>query len=197
MSNELFDVVDENGVITGQVLSRDEVHKKGIWHSAVGLAIINDKDEILLQQRTPDKEKNPNMWDLSVAGHISSTETPLDTVEKETEEELGLTVDREKFMHIGRIKQEQVFSENFIERQHYDIYVLELNDLKIEDIKIQESEVQDIKFVPFSQFLDMVKNNQIVEREKTYKLLFEYLLNKKEMPNTDKKSLKEADDKER
>ncbi len=29
MSSELIDVLNENGVLTGEVLPRDEIHKKG------------------------------------------------------------------------------------------------------------------------------------------------------------------------
>lgn len=49
---ELIDVLDENGIFTGQVLSRDEVHQKGLWHRAIVVAIINEKNQILLQQRS-------------------------------------------------------------------------------------------------------------------------------------------------
>ena len=72
MSKELIDVLDENGVKTGEVLSREEIHKKGLWHRAIVVAIINEKNEILLQQRADNKEKNAGMWDISVAGHISN-----------------------------------------------------------------------------------------------------------------------------
>ena len=52
MSKELIDVLDENGVKTGEILSREEIHKKGLWHRAIVVAIVNDKNEILLQQRS-------------------------------------------------------------------------------------------------------------------------------------------------
>ena len=72
MKEELIDVLDENGVKTGEVLSRSEVHKKGLWHRAIVVAVINENNEILLQQRSANKDKNANMWDISVAGHISA-----------------------------------------------------------------------------------------------------------------------------
>lgn len=61
MLEELVDVLDENGIKTGKILSRDEVHKKGLWHRAIVVAIVNEKNEILLQQRSSSKEKNANM----------------------------------------------------------------------------------------------------------------------------------------
>ena len=62
MSNELIDVLDENGNKTGEILSRDEIHKKGLWNRSIVVAIINKKNEILLQQRAKNKEKNAGMW---------------------------------------------------------------------------------------------------------------------------------------
>ena len=49
---ELIDVLDENGVKTGEVLTRKEVHKRGLWHRAIAVAIINEQNEILIQQRS-------------------------------------------------------------------------------------------------------------------------------------------------
>ncbi|MCI9434495.1 MAG: NUDIX domain-containing protein [Bacilli bacterium] len=77
MVNELIDVLDENGILTGEVLPRSEVHKRGLWHRSIAVAIVNEKNEILLQQRSATKEKNAGMWDISVAGHISSGQDAL------------------------------------------------------------------------------------------------------------------------
>lgn len=84
---ELIDVLDENGVATGEVLSREEIHKKGVWHRAIVVAIVNEKNEILVQQRSEKKEKNPGMWDISVAGHISSGQDALSAAAREINEE--------------------------------------------------------------------------------------------------------------
>ena len=32
---EYIDVLDENGVKTGEILSRREIHKRGLWHRAI------------------------------------------------------------------------------------------------------------------------------------------------------------------
>lgn len=71
MKEELIDVLDENGIKTGQVMTRSEIHKQGLWHRAIVVAIINERNEILLQQRSMEKEKNAGLWDISAAGHIS------------------------------------------------------------------------------------------------------------------------------
>ena len=71
---EYIDVLDENGVKTGEILSRKEIHQRGLWHRAIVIAIINGNNEVLLQQRSIDKDKNAGLWDISVAGHISTLE---------------------------------------------------------------------------------------------------------------------------
>ena len=90
MSSELIDVLDENGIFTGEVLPRDEVHKRGLWHRAIVVAIINEKNEVLLQQRSFNKEKNAGMWDISVAGHISTGQDSLSAAAREINEEVSV-----------------------------------------------------------------------------------------------------------
>ena len=53
---ELIDVLDENGIFTGEVLSRKEVHKRGLWHRAIVVAIINEEVSVLLGYRTEIKD---------------------------------------------------------------------------------------------------------------------------------------------
>lgn len=176
---ELIDILDENGVKTGEVLTRKEVHKRGLWHRAIAVAIINEQNEILIQQRSLKKEKNAGMWDISVAGHISSGQDALSAASREINEEvsvnLGFNVDIKEFRYMFSYRKEEIFKEDFIERQFYDFFVLRKNGLKAEDIKIQESEVEQIKFVSISELNEMIENNELVERTPVYKELMNYL----------------------
>lgn len=179
MKEELIDVLDENGVKTGQILSRGEIHKKGLWHRAIVVAIINSKNEILLQQRSANKEKNANMWDISVAGHISTGQDSLSAAAREINEEvsvnLGYNVDIKDFRYMYCFRKEQKYSDNLIERQFYDFFILRQNDLTLEDIKFQESEVQAIKFCSMSDLRELIEKNEIVERNEVYSELESYI----------------------
>lgn len=42
---EKFDILNEYGEFTDIIKTRKEVHEKGLWHRAVVLFIINDKNE--------------------------------------------------------------------------------------------------------------------------------------------------------
>lgn len=176
---ELIDVLDENGIKTGEILSRKEVHKKGLWHRAIVVAIINENNEILLQQRSYNKDHNAGMWDISVAGHISTGQDALSAASREINEEvsvnLGYKIDIKDFRYMFSYRKEQVFNEDYIERQFYDFFILRENSLKAEDIKVQDSEVEQVKFVSISELNSMVENKKIVGRDPVYKSLMDYL----------------------
>ena len=72
---ENLDVLDNQGNKTGEIKSRDEVHKKGLWHRTVHIWIINSNNDILMQLRSPEKKSNPNKWTTSASGHLSAGAT--------------------------------------------------------------------------------------------------------------------------
>lgn len=179
MSKELIDVLDENGLKTGEILSREEIHKKGLWHRSILVAIINQKNEILLQQRSSKKEKNAGMWDISVAGHISTGQDSLSAAAREINEEvsisLGYNIDIKSFRYMFSFRTQQKFLNDFIENQFYDFFILRKENLDIKDIRMQESEVQAIKFVTVNELIDMCDKKIIVDRKPVYDELINYL----------------------
>lgn len=176
---ELIDVLDENGVATGEVLSREEIHKKGIWHRAIVVAIVNEKNEILVQQRSEKKEKNPGMWDISVAGHISSGQDVLSAAAREINEEvsvlLGYRTEIKDFRYMYCFRKEQIFKEDFIERQFYDFFILRTSGVDDQTLDFQTEEVQAVKFVNLNELQKMIDEHKMVERPEVYKILTNFL----------------------
>ncbi len=176
---ELIDVLDENGIKTGEILPRDEVHKKGLWHRAIVVAIVNENNEILVQQRALDKEKNAGMWDISAAGHISSGQDSLMAAAREISEEvsvsLGYSVEVKDFRFMFSFRKEQKFSDDFVERQFYDFFILRQNGLNENNIRYQQSEVNAIKFVTITELNEMREAGLLVDREACYNALNDYL----------------------
>ena len=101
---EYFDILDENGNKTGERKLRSEVHRDGDWHRAVHIWIINQNGEVLLQRRSPNKDSNPNMLDISCAGHLSAGDESLEGAIRELKEELGLDVRPNELQFIKTIK---------------------------------------------------------------------------------------------
>ncbi len=73
MTEEIFDVVDENDEVVGQ-LPRSEVHARGLLHRAVSIFVFNSSGQLLLQLRTPTKDEYPNCYTSSASGHLSAGE---------------------------------------------------------------------------------------------------------------------------
>ena len=90
---EIFDIVDENGIPTGETIQRTVAHDKGIRHRTAHIWIVRNTDngcEVLLQQRSYNKDSFPGRYDTSSAGHIRAGDEPLDSALRELGEELGI-----------------------------------------------------------------------------------------------------------
>ena len=86
---EFLDLYDQQGFLIQKTCSRHEVHTNGYWHKTIHLWLINHQGELLLQKRADNKDTNPGLWDISVAGHISSGQTVVEALVRETQEEVG------------------------------------------------------------------------------------------------------------
>ena len=87
---EMFDVVDEQDNVLKQE-KRDVVHSNNLLHRAVHVLVFNKRKELLLQKRSILKDKFPNVWDSSAAGHLDAGEDYESCVFRELNEELGVT----------------------------------------------------------------------------------------------------------
>ena len=70
---ELLDVVDENGIPTGETVERSIAHAKGIRHRTSHVWLLRRRSEgveVLLQKRSDNKDSFPGCYDTSSAGHI-------------------------------------------------------------------------------------------------------------------------------
>ena len=88
MQDEIFDVVDEQDRVIGQ-LSRGEIHRRQLRHRAAHILVFNAQGELFLQRRSLKKECCPGLWDSSVAGHLDRGESYEDCARREIEEEIG------------------------------------------------------------------------------------------------------------
>jgi isopentenyldiphosphate isomerase len=86
--DELFDVVDAQDRVTGQ-LPRREVHRLGLRHRAVHILVVNRAGQVFLQKRSMAKDLFPGTWDSSAAGHVGAGEDYDGTAARELAEEIG------------------------------------------------------------------------------------------------------------
>jgi isopentenyldiphosphate isomerase len=147
---EYVDILDEYGNVTKEVITKKEAHKTGKWHRAIHIWIISeDKKNILLQKRCPDKSLFPNMWDISVGGHVSSGEDTLVAAKRELSEELGLDPDSYKFEYVDVIK-ENFVDGDIVSNEFVTIYKI-INNVNISSIKLQKEEVSEARWFTKSE----------------------------------------------
>lgn len=147
MNDERFDVLDEHGGIIGTA-TRAEVHARGLWHRTFHCWIWrreNADRKLLFQLRHPDKDTFPGLLDASCAGHLLAGEAPRDGI-RELKEELGLEVDFAALRACGVFREVDVISEQFIDREHCHVYVLE-DERPLTDYRMQREEVSGLYWI--------------------------------------------------
>lgn len=172
---EMIDVLDENGVKTGEVATRTEVHQRGLWHRIVAIMIVDEEKRILLQQRSNDKITNSGKWDIAAAGHVDAGEDALLTIRRETEEEVGVEIgdqcSAEDFRYVTCYRKEKSFKHNgedFVDKQFHDCFLLKNQKIDVAKIKLQESEVQATKLCSLEEFKQMMRDGVLVDRKPFY-----------------------------
>lgn len=177
---EYFDVLDENGNLTGEKRARSEVHSKGLWHKAVHIWIANDKGELILQKRSHEKVTNPDMWTTSTSGHLSAGDTSIVGAIRELSEEIGLKVDETDLEYLFTVKEHTVHNNGkLVNNEIIDVFLISKN-VNIKDLRLQKEEVSEIKYISLEEFENMVKSNskELVPHKELHCKLLEILHNR-------------------
>lgn len=162
---ENFDVLNERGEFTGKVASREECHALGLWHRAVYAFIINHDGQILLQKRSPNKKLWPNMWDVTVGGHVQAGELGRQAIIRECKEELGIDICDNDIKYL--VGSSSVYNNKGYINNHYDECYLIMKDIEISKLKLQFEEVSEAKYFSKQEILDRINNNYEGMTEKT------------------------------
>ena len=162
---EKFDVLNEFGEFTGKVATREACHKKGLWHRAVYAFIIDDDGNVLLQKRSSHKKLWPNMWDVTVGGHVNSGEFGRQALVREVKEELGVEIDDNDIKYL--IGSTSINQKDDIINKHYNECYLITKKVDISKINLQKEEVSEVKYFPKEEILERIANNYNGLTEKT------------------------------
>ncbi len=154
---EKWDLYDKNRVKSDIAVSRGEEIPTGLYRVVIHVAIINSEEKMLIQQRQPFKHSWPNMWDISVGGHVISGETSSQGAQREVKEELGIDVD---FTDIR-----PSFTVNF--ETGFDDYYIIGKDIELSELTLQESEVQAVKFADKDEILSMIDSGIFIPYHKS------------------------------
>lgn len=149
---ELLDIYDENNNYLGYSLDRKEAHDKNLWHYHVSAWIMNYDGEILLQQRSFSKKKNPGKW-TKTGGHVSADETCVQAIKREIFEEIGLELNDDEIKIIDEFKSTNP-------KEHYFSYgYIVFTNKKEDEFILQKEEVRDVKYLSIEQIEELRKQD--------------------------------------
>lgn len=176
---EYVDVLDENGVPTGIIKPREQVHKDGDYHRAILVAIVNNANNVLIQKRSSKKKKRPGMWDISVAGHIEAGQDALSAAMRETGEEIEVTfrwdIAAKDFRYMTSYRCQETF-DGTIENQFYEFFIMRETNLRdVSEIRVQEEEVEEVRLVTPAELSRLIKDEEHFVKRPIYNTLINYL----------------------
>ena len=147
---EYWDLYNKDKQKLNKTILRGEKINDGEYFLVVNIWIINNKNELLITQRHPEKYW-PLKWECT-GGAILAGEDSYNGALREVEEEIGI-----KLKTKGKLIDTLVRKDSI-----KDIYVFEEN-INIEETKLEEGAVVNIKWVTMDELDIMVKNNEIAE----------------------------------
>lgn len=92
LAEELLIRVDEQDRILGYETKEICHQGYGLLHRAFSIFVLNDRNQILLQQRSAHKPLWPLYWSNSVCSHPRKGETYSQATQRRLQEELGVTL---------------------------------------------------------------------------------------------------------
>ena len=158
---EYLDIYDENRKWLGYSRPRGASYMPGEYHLIVHVCLMNERGEMLIQQRSDSVAKWPGMWDLTIGGHVLAGETPEQAAEREVQEELGLQI----------ILSEAGTVEMTIQNRLDTIFVVPVKCVReydgdaehlLKNLVLQEEEVKAVRWASIEEIRSMIENRRFL-----------------------------------
>ena len=162
MNEEQVILVDENDRAIG-LMPKLEAHEKAVLHRAFSVFILNDKGELLLQQRAAHKYHSPLLWTNTCCSHQREGESSIQAGRRRLNEEMGFEVPlKEIFSFIYKAP-----FENGLTEHEFDHVLIGYYD-KLPDINPEEVEAFKYSSIEFIQ-------KDIEDRAEQYTVWFKFI----------------------
>ena len=156
---ELVDLLNDRKELIGETCERNAV-PEGKYRLSIHIWIVNDKNEMLIQQRSASRKMFPNMW-TNTGGACIAGETSIETVFRELREELNVIPNIDDLELIASYKRK---------KDYVDVWLLKQN-INIKDLKFNDNEVQAAKWLTIEEW------KKLLIEEKAIKSSTDYFLN--------------------
>jgi isopentenyl-diphosphate delta-isomerase len=137
------------------LMAKLEAHEKAILHRAFSVFVLNDKNEIMLQQRAHQKYHSPLLWTNTCCSHQRDGETNIQAGSRRLYEEMGFKTElKELFNFIYKAPFDNGLTEHELDHVMIGYY----NDKPM----INPEEVEDWKWMKIEDIQkDILVNPEI------------------------------------
>lgn len=170
-------LVDEQDNFLG-VMEKMEAHQKAVLHRAFSVFILNDKGEIMMQQRALHKYHSPGLWTNTCCSHQQEGESNVQAAERRLMEEMGVfTPLKEAFSFIYKA----TFNNGLTEHEYDYVLIGYFNDAP----KINPTEVADWKWMSMEEIKSELQSHPQLYTE-WFKIIFDRFCHHltQNLPNT-------------
>lgn len=110
--------------------------------------VRNGEMELLFQHRSKGLRDNPDKWDVSAGGHINLNEPRMAAILRETNEEIGVKLLKEKLEFAGTYVRWRLM---------ITLYFYDWNG-NDDEFSFDDAEVEEVKWVKYSELNDFLPN---------------------------------------
>ncbi len=164
MTEEKVILVNEKDEPIG-TMPKLEAHQKAVLHRAFSIFVLNNKNEIMLQQRASHKYHSPLLWTNTCCSHQRVDETNLQAGKRRLFEEMGFETPLKELFHFIY---KAPFDNGLTEHELDHVMIGYYNN----EPKINPEEVASWKWMS----IEAVKQDMIVNPEKYtvwFKIIFD------------------------
>lgn len=146
---DIFDIKRNN---LNAPIVRGESIPEGCYVLSVSIFTVNEKGEILLTLRAPEKPNFPNAWEITAGGAIAG-ENGMEAAVRELREETGFKAKREELQLLRVIREPSAFVECYLYK----------TNLPASAVVLQEGETVAARFVTLARFEELMHTDGIAQ----------------------------------
>lgn len=133
------------------LMAKLEAHEKAVLHRAFSVFVLNDKNEIMLQQRAHQKYHSPLLWTNTCCSHQREGESNIQAGNRRLFEEMGFSTELKELFHFIY---KAPFDNGLTEHELDHVMIGYYNEYPV----INPEEVEDWKWMK----IEAVKNDMIL-----------------------------------
>lgn len=154
---------DEGKATDKKVIRGEKLELEENEHIAVAIIFIeNSEGKFLIQKASKEK----GSYFSSTGGHIDFGETPLSTIKKEVEEELGVNISNDEIIDLGY--------SNYGKPLIFLYYIKK--DINLAEIILQKEEVDYVEYMTIDEINKLIEEDKML---KSHAEMFKRVLNEK------------------